>query len=262
MVVTLFIPELEKRMVNYVETNELNFLNDFNGMQIFSRPLIGVAASSDPLWKNLKNPEVVHPNHLTPLEWMPEAKSVISYFLPFTEDIRRSNRINGQPSQEWLYGRYDGEIFNNSLRSLIVEILRFEGVKAMAPALDVRFSISNHVSNWSERHVAFISGLGTFSLSYSLITNLGTAGRFGSVIVDKELEPTPRPYQEIDEYCDGCGNCILRCPSHAITGKGKDKESCFNYINSILKLNESWDGCGKCQTRVPCEFKNPNRAIK
>jgi len=45
----------------------------------------------------------------------------------------------------------------------------------MAPALDKRFVITDLQSNWSERHVAFIAGLGTFGLSRSLITPLGTA---------------------------------------------------------------------------------------
>jgi len=63
----------------------------------------------------MKDPHVVGPDHLTPKEWLPDAKSVISYFLPFTEHIRNSNRLHGKPSTEWLYGRYEGEMFNNSL---------------------------------------------------------------------------------------------------------------------------------------------------
>lgn len=178
-------------------------------------------------------------------------------FLPFTEHIRHSNRSKDLPSKEWLYGRYEGEIFNNSLRSLIVEVMELEGVKALAPALDKRYAVNNHVSNWSERHAAFIAGLGTFSLNYSLITNLGTAGRFGSVITDFKFELNPRPYQEIDEYCTKCGKCIDRCPPLAIDENGKDAESCSQYLHKTLELNKPRYGCGKCQTAVPCEYKNP-----
>ena len=253
----MFLKKLELKMGNFVENSELNVTADLDGMCIYENPLIGVAASDDPLWKILKEPRVVGPHHRTPLEWMPEAKSVISYFLPFTEAVRKSNRTKGMPSKEWLYGRWDGEIFNNALRSFIVEAVEDQGYKALAPALEGEFSVANHRSNWSERHVAFIAGLGTFSISYSLITKQGTAGRFGSVVVDRELEPTEREYTELDEYCDGCGTCISRCPSKALTHEGKDKERCSSFLNKVLQRNKPRYGCGKCQTAVPCEYENP-----
>jgi len=228
-------------------------------MQIFDSALVGIASASDPMWKKLKESDIVGPNHLTPEDWLDNAGSVISYFLPFAETIRRSNQNKGIPSKEWVYGRYDGEIFNNALRSFIIEFVESNGGTAVSPALDKRFSVTDHVSNWSERHVAFIAGLGTFSLSYSLITNHGTAGRFGSVVTDMEHESTQRPYDGINDYCDQCGNCMKRCPVNAISLDGKDKERCSNYLNTIYKLYEPRYGCGKCQTAVPCEFKNPNK---
>lgn len=259
----MYIEELEKQISSFILNSDLNFAEDLGGMQIFDQPLIGVASASDPMWNSLKKPGIVGPNHLTPKEWMPQSRSVISYFLPFTKKVRQSNRPKGTPSKEWVYGRYDGEIFNNALRSFIVAYIESVGNRAMAPGLDKRFTVSNfHVSNWSERHAAFIAGLGTFSLSYSLITNQGTAGRFGSVLVDAELKPTIRPYNGINDNCDKCGTCIGRCPSNAITHDGKDKERCSQYLNTIYELYEPRYGCGKCQTAVPCEFKNPNMKLK
>lgn len=266
----MFLEILEENMVRFTK-NEQNFLegsdllqnesvplqNECDLLQIYDPPLIGVAGASDPLWEKLKEPNVVGPHHLTPDEWLNGAKSVISYFLPFTEHVRSSNRSEGMPSPEWLHGRYEGEMLNNALRSLISEIVEAEGGKALAPALDNRFTVNNHSSNWSERHVAFIAGLGTFSLSRALITSLGTAGRFGSVIVDLELEPKTRQYQEVDEYCIKCGACQDRCIIGAITANGKDKESCSKYLQGILELNKPRYGCGKCQTAVPCEHTTP-----
>lgn len=228
-----------------------------DSVQIYDVPLIGIASVSDSLWDKLKEPHIIGPNHLNPIEWLPSSKSVLSYFLPFTEQIRTSNQHEGLPSKEWLYGRCEGEIFNNSLRHFIIDSVEEKGGIAMAPALDKRFLNINHRSNWSERHVAFIAGLGTFSLSHSLITKLGTAGRFGSVIVDLELEPNSRSYKEIEEYCIKCGKCIERCPVHAITENSRDKEICSIYLDNILETNKPRYGCGKCQTAVPCEHVNP-----
>ena len=255
--IKLFLHTLEEKMADFTQYSEQNFVDEFNMMQMYDQPLLGVAGASDPLWEIMKEPNVVGPDHLTPKEWLPEANSVISYFLPFTEEIRSSNRLEGQPSKEWLYGRCEGEMFNNALRRLIIDVIEAAEGTALAPALNKRFAVINHISNWSERHVAFIAGLGTFSLSHSLITCLGTAGRFGSVIVDLKFEPKPRLYQEVEEYCDKCGTCIDRCPSRAITENGKDKERCSQYLYKILELNKPRYGCGKCQTAVPCEYKNP-----
>jgi epoxyqueuosine reductase len=253
----LFLQTLEEDIANFTKNSSQNFLDELNMIQIWDRPLIGVAGASDPLWEKLKEPEIVGPNHLTPKEWLPEAKSVISYFLPFTEHIRSSNRSKGRPSTEWLYGRYEGEMFNNTLRRLIRDLVEYSGGKALAPALDKRFLVTGYQSNWSERHAAFIAGLGAFGLSRSLITPLGTAGRFGSVIVDLEFESKPSKYQEFDDYCIKCGKCIDRCPYGAINQGGKDNERCSEYLNIIFELNKPRYACGKCQTAVPCEYRKP-----
>lgn len=254
----MFFPGFEEKITDFINS-EQNFVDELDGLQIWNQPLIGVAGASDPLWEKLKEPEVIGPHHLTPEEWLPGAKSVISYFLQYTEQIRSSDRFKGLPSKEWLYGRYEGEILNNDLRRLIINLVEAEGGQALAPALDKRFAVVNHRSNWSERHAAFIAGLGTFSLNRSLITRLGAAGRFGSVIVNLKFKPTPRPYKEIDEYCIKCGACINRCPTKAITEKGKDNEPCSKFLDNTFKLYKPRYGCGKCQTAVPCERRNPSQ---
>ena len=257
----MFLLTLEEDIANFTKNSCQNFVDELNRMQIWDQPLIGVAQASNPLWEKMKESQVVGPDHLSPNEWLPDAKSVISYFLPFTEQIRSSNRFNGKPSTEWLYGRYEGEMFNNALRRLIIGLVEAHGGKALAPPLDKRFMVNRLRSNWSERHVAFIAGLGTFGLSRSLITPLGTAGRFGSVIVDCEFESKTQHYQEFEDYCVKCGKCIERCPCGAITEKGKDNQSCSQYLNKILELNKPRYACGKCQTSVPCEHLKPNTKI-
>jgi epoxyqueuosine reductase QueG len=127
-------------------------------------------------------------------------------------------------------------------------------------------------TRWSERHTAFVAGLGTFGLSGGLITMRGIAHRLGSVVTDLKLLPTPRPYGDDPfAWClrtarSECGACISRCPVGSVgeTIEERDKEACFQYyadtVGKQCKGVFGWKGiygCGLCQTDVPCEDCNP-----
>ena len=253
---------ITQKISQFVSENPLNRVESMKIDYIFDEPLVGVAAVSDPLFVKLKEPDAIGPHHLLPQEWLPGAVSVVSYFIPFAQQIRAANRSEGLPALEWVYGRYEGEQFNEALRRYLVEEIQKTGAAALAPAVDARFeTVQNQTimtSNWSERHAAFIAGLGTFGLHKSFITAKGCAGRFGSVITTLDLPPTPRPYSNIYEYCTNCYACVARCPSGAVTPQGKVKAVCMNYINSEIKPRfMPRHGCAKCQTAVPCEFAKP-----
>ena len=252
---------LEQFMAEFTRTSPLNKVAELSDLQIFDVPLVGVASADDSLFEQLKQPTAVGDHHLLPQEWLPGSTSVISYFLPFTPAVRHSNRQAGLPSTEWLYGRIEGQTFNNALAQATAGWLRSQGYQALVPALDRRFTIINRRSNWSERHVAFIAGLGTLSLNRSLITERGSAGRLGSVVTDLPLKPTPRYYKEIEENCTHCGACIHRCPPQAIDETGKNHAICSDYLDGVLKQFSPRYGCGKCQTAVPCEDRIPGRQV-
>ena len=89
-------------------------------------------------------------------------------------------------------------------------------------------------STWSERHVAFAAGLGTFSLHAGLITDVGCNVRIASVLTDAPLDVTPRmsdfPYGNCLFYAKGqCKECAKRCPETAISDNGHDKVKCSLY---------------------------------
>ncbi len=249
----------------YLEANSLNKVEELGLDRIFDPPLLGVAAVGDELFSQLKNPEIVGENHLLPQEWLPGAKSVLSYFLPFSDKVCQANRKKGLPAKEWLYGRVKGQQFNEALSKRIADLCEEYNGTAVVPAIDSRFCLSDELnSNWSERHVAYIAGLGTFSLSKSLITEKGAAGRFGSVITTLEIEPTSRCYQSPYEYCSFCGECLERCPSKAIKDEreqkiaGMERKVCQNYMNTKIRPRfKPFYGCGKCQTAVQCEQTKP-----
>ena len=257
----MLLPDIIRMLGEFTNGSPLNRVPDLDNLRIFDSPLVGVAAVSDPLFERLKQPDAIGPNHLSPQEWLPESLSVISFFLPFTDVVRASNRQSGLPSQEWLYGRIEGQAFICALCKMLVEQLQKAGFQAIAPAIESRFTVIDRRSNWSERHVAFIAGLGTLSLNRSLITKVGSAGRIGSVVTSLELPPTLRYYTEIEENCSHCGACIRRCPPVAINEQGKDHAVCSAYLDGILKQFTPRYGCGKCQTAVPCEAEIPTKMV-
>lgn len=246
--------------------------SDLAGMEMFSPALVGTADAGDPAFFLLKRREAVGPQFLLPGEWLPGARSVVSFFLPFTAGVREANAGSGpEPAPEWLHGRIEGQEFIDRLSRALVERLLEEGGDAVSPAVDLRFAsctLRNTVfldgngtpfpvtftSNWSERHVAFVCGLGTFGLSRGLITSRGIAGRFGSVITTFPLTPDNVVPEELYGNCILCGECAAKCPAGAISlEKGKDHVLCSKYLDLMKEKHSPRYGCGKCQTGVPCE---------
>ncbi|MGD0056990.1 MAG: hypothetical protein ABSB83_03935 [Methanomassiliicoccales archaeon] len=122
-----------------------------------------------------------------------------------------------------------------------------------------------YASTWSQRHIAFAAGLGTFGLCYGLITQVGKAHRLGSVVVNRHLSSLRR-ISDIHADClffqgKRCKECAKRCPAGAITERGHDKDMCKKYSDSKRPIiNELYGidiyGCGLCQTGVPCEIRS------
>jgi epoxyqueuosine reductase QueG len=173
------------------------------------------------------------------------------------------------PALEWLHARVEGQAFQDEICGFGVGLFRQEGIEALAPMEDPRFSRISpitrneqeqdyYTSNWSERHAAYICGLGTFGLSKGLITRKGVAGRYVSIITAAEFEGDTRPYTGIYEYCTFCGACVRNCPGGAISQKtGKSHPLCSAFVESTRVQHAPRFGCGKCQVRVPCEAGIP-----
>lgn len=243
------------------------------GMQIYDAPLLASAAADDPLFLKLREPQVIGEGVFLPTDWLPEAQSVLSFFLPFTEPVKRSNRGGDTASDEWLHARIEGQLMLNVLGEYLCGLLRDAGYAAAFPTTDPRFStLGPYASNWSERHVAYVCGLGTFGLSRSLITAKGTAGRFGSIITSAPLPAANRPYSTPFDYCTLCGACAVNCPADAIDVKrgvidGKEQTLCGPFVRATFlpphgPNNRVRYGCGKCQVGVPCESGIPLKALR
>lgn len=282
---------IELKMKEFVRTSLNNRLSFLNNYIMWDEPLVKFADGDDPIFTEYKS--IIALTHLTPREAlakaynkgpedMPARLSVISWILPAMEETRKSNRAETRvPSRLWSHTRWYGGKFNNELRVYVVEILTGMGYLATAPMLQPYFEIytneKGRYSNWSERHIAYAAGQGTFSLSDGFITEHGIAHRCGSVVTSLVLPTDSRtdksPYSNCLFYVGvNCQACIKRCPAGAITEKGHDKIKCRQYLldigYNVEKLKDSYDndksvaGCGLCQTKVPCEFQNPVKQLK
>lgn len=264
-----------------IENNNLKLLPGF----AFELPTVAFSRGDDPLYDFYKNH--IDPDfYRLPSQWLqaiyghefdPARISVISWFLPQTDDTKEKSRAtNDCPPLEWTMNRVHGEECNRQLAKALEQHLIELGYEAVAPMCSDQFSWGDSekfvkMSNWSERHTAYISGLGTFGLCDGLISKRGKAGRYGSVIVYAPLTPTERTYTEYNEYCmakNGCTACIKRCPAGAITLEGgHDKRKCMQYHSEVIEKIDheryGYDGyavCGLCQTGVPCESCIPGKA--
>lgn len=248
--------------------------------------LLGVASGDDPLWDQLKGHAA--PQHWTPSEAFaasgdvglaqPEELTVISWAVCQTEATKAANRLETRmPSEPWARARIYGQEGNRALHQVMLDAFRAAGYQAVAPSLlpawsEARPHTDHWSSTWSERHVAYVSGLGTFGLSGGLITAKGMAVRFGSVVVRAVAQPTLRPYQGPFEYClhfngGECFACVDRCPSGSVNVEGRDKEACAGLLRrseEYVRLHYGFDGygCGLCQTAVPCESGIPEGLTK
>ena len=283
----------ERRLADHVERfareSPANRLHEIDNSRIFETPLVGFADGDDPLFQEYKS--IIGPFHLTPRQAIEyalaeqstaahasvERLSVICWVLPIAERTRLSNRgrLRG-PSRRWAHTKHYGEQFNDALREHVVSLLRDAGYLAIAPARSPLFRIHRDgikhppASTWSERHIQYAAGLGTFGLSDGFITPKGVAMRCGSVVTNLPLRSSPRRYRDHTANClfraqGDCAECIRRCPAGAITREGHDKDKCQAYIGEDLRdIHDQYQvtalSCGLCQTGVPCEAGIPSGA--
>ncbi len=273
---------LENYIKDFIDKSPDNSLRNESGEKAWEEPLVGFSRGDDPLYRQCKD-------HIGEFFWLPEeifnltfpenpAKAselaVVCWILPQTQATRKENAAQKTfASERWARSRLYGEQFNRLLRAKVAEVLCQQGLPAVSPQMAPQWSFQKserHVwaSNWSERHAAHISGLGTFGLCDGLITPKGKAVRVGSVVVRAELPPTPRPYADHRAWClfyshGICGKCITRCPVGALSEKGHDKVLCREHV--MVRAEEynqktyglKIEGCGLCQVGVPCASRIP-----
>ena len=92
------------------------------GTRMFDAPIVGFGAAADELFEKYKDPEVIGPWHMSPEEWLPGAKSIVSLFFPMSEAVLESNRAQKKnASKLWVYARFEGQDFINAYSAALCD---------------------------------------------------------------------------------------------------------------------------------------------
>lgn len=215
-----------------------------------TQPISGWNPADHPIFNDIK---AAHPFHFTPSEMLASARSVFAFFLPFTDEVVRSNRRAVTPSKLWAEAYIET---NRSIREIsekLVEHLRLEGYQAVFEPATHNFDPKTLVSSWSHKHIAYACGLGSFGLHQMLITSKGCSGRFGSLVTDLNVNGGTRVL-ELHESClyytkGTCHWCVDHCPTKALTMNGLDKQRCYE---QCLETDRNYSDLGLCDVCGQC----------
>ncbi len=225
----------------------------------WEEPLVAFADASDNYFYKLK--ELVSSTHAMPQDFLTDAKTVITYFLPFTTSIIKSNIKGDISSKEWVIAYVETNKLIYDINKYMQQKMEDLGFKATIIPATHNFNEEKLISDWSHRHVAYIAGLGKFGLNNMLITEKGCCGRIGSIVTNLKLEATERPNNEFCLYKKNgsCKVCVDRCVNNALSADEFDRHKCYELCLYNDKLNDIGPAkvCGKCLVNLPCSFSNP-----
>ena len=259
----------ENELKSLIDEHISGMVRDARTITKYRPILVGFADALDPDFLKLK--KFINSFHRLPTDILPRARTVISFFIPFTEEVVVANERCPFVAEEWAIAYSETNHLIEKICSSLAIRLGKEGVKANWELPTYNFDKERMVSYWSHKSVAKVAGLGSFGLNQMLITDSGCAGRLGSIVIDASITPTPKSKIERCLYLvdKSCVACVERCPNRALTITGLDKHRCYqrcleadkaySYLAESRGFVGPFDVCGKCSVG-PCSVKTPVKA--
>lgn len=255
-------------MKKYIQEAIEKFIRNYeeNTVTKWGSPIVGFAA--------VKGTETylreMMPDHGLASDMMEDANIIIAYFVPFLESMAKTNRAEGLASEEWAIAYEETNVMLGEINEYLIMLLQEKGYKAAVHPAAGRFNKEKLISNWSQRHVAYMAGLGTFGMNNMLITEKGCCGRFSSVITNLDAAADTPVSNEFCTFKSSgkCGACMKKCPAGALTPDGFERHKCYEiclknaavytaFGSSYREEGQPSNGsevCGKCVAGMPCAF--------
>ncbi|MGI6755345.1 MAG: 4Fe-4S double cluster binding domain-containing protein [Atopobiaceae bacterium] len=250
------VPTLEDEIFSIIKSQ----VAALNRPERYREPLVAFSQADDPRYRALK--DIIGPWHKTPQEFLPQAISVISYFVPFTRELVAEPQHTRHASQLWAEAYLEINQHFDIINNALIEHLESKGHTAIQIPATHTYDPANMHATWSHKSAAVISGLAAFGANKLAITRKGSGGRFSTVITSASLKNSKEPVEDLCLYHQNgrCGLCFDVCPVHALTPDGLDKFACQDELfknQSLLEANTTLMGadvCGKCISVCPVAY--------
>ncbi len=228
---------------------------------LFRKPLVAFSSAHDSRYLKLK--KIIGEWHFTPMEILPDARTVVSYFIPFTKPIVLEPKIAKDGSPLWGEAYVVINPYFETINKAVSKYLTDSGFSAEAIPATHTYDPKTIECKWSHRSAANIAGLGSFGANRMLITKKGSGGRFCTILTSAQLgsEQCIVPKNRCLYMINGsCTECFAICPVNALTPDSFDKFSCQVVTDRNRALNKNdpklseADTCGKCISVCPVAY--------
>ena len=243
---------MEKEILRIIQTE----ISALNRGDLFRPPLVAYSSAHDKRYTRLK--EIIGDWHLSPFQLLPDAESIISYFVPFTRDVvyEPMSTKDGSPLWAEAYEIING--YFNHINEMLSIYITSRGYSLKSIPATHTYDPKDMKCMWSHRSAAAISGMGVFGKNRLLITSKGSGGRFCTVLTSAPLTPGSSSFSVNCD--DSCGLCHKICPVNALTLEGIDKFACNEKLlenRDHLRKNTALrkvDICGQCISICPYAY--------
>ena len=225
----------------------------------FGEPVIAYLSTTHPLFDTFfARGENDHPKNV----YRP-GNTLILHYVPWAEEIERSNEDGEEASQAWKDADRESLHLAMAINRTIKDTLDKVGRIHSNTSSMVDWDPEKHRYGWSNKIAAVIAGIGSFGPAGSLIVDGRCGGRAGSIstaalyadpVEEMDADQLEQYFEAVLKDCRFCGadgapcgeEMIAACPGGAISEDGIDREKCQAWCERSDRYTPAPEACGKC----------------
>ena len=259
--------DVSRRNMRDIEENVRRTVEEFQAKAEvttrFKDPVIAYLSTTHPLFDTFfARGENDHPKKI----YRP-GNTLIVHYVPWAEEIIRSNQDGDRPSQAWMDADRDSLHLAMAINQTIRKTLNKVGRLHSNTSSMIDWDKDLHRYSWSNKIAGFIAGIGTFGPAGSfrgcgMAGSPGSFGRVGSVSTAALYAPEAEPmdsaaleavFAKVMADCCFAGSgadcteeMIAACPGGAIGPMGIDRAKCQAHCAKLDPYVPAPESCGKC----------------